>query len=1768
MHQTRIGLHVIHIPPQLAVFLDNAVLLLRLHRGLLGIGFGLDHGRIQHLAVIAELVVRSGQQVVGLGDPVLLVARQHAAGTGVVVVTIDQHQTAVHGQAILHVEHAVAVGGLDAAEVSEIVDHLAVGAEVVDVVAFLDVVAVDSNRTDAGEHVGVITEVVGRAVDFRPLTLEELGAGAVAGTLGVGHPGAGGDTVLVEDVGDAVDRLLADSHFLGGGVGIAPAGILAFDHLPAGNDLASEQEVQLAVSSLYDTAAGCNMTAGALQHIAINHIAVAGSGHHGAPFHHGLTGLAVGTPGIASLVAGGSQRQGGQFRVMGVPGIRDVGTHQLGLDRCAAVDRRRLAVAVLKVTGQNLVINGNHRIIGRLGRFLIRHVVPAIPGPDAHRQGQQGLLTGQGAVFGTGQGDGQHVLHGVDVRIGALGRHSKVVTVRIQQLVLHLVAGGDAHAVQLPGVGGIQLNVGNEGFHLRGVIGLDVHIVEGIVLGCFARIIAASQVNLGVIVSGIHLEDEGLLGNIALLVGHLEGNLVLAVCQGHIAQRGENIADKLGFHQHTVNIDLAGSSIQAGRVDALGALLVLRVLFHLGREADAVGRDDHFAIHLNRFVSGGVGDLADDGLVTVRHSCAVVQGDVVNVESQVCSRAGLDVGTDEGGAPAVALIRRIGSLQVIVTGYVNRGIHPAIGGNVLFRRTVQVLANTANGGEHEVILLAAQAAVCILDIELGLEGQAGSAFGNVNPHAQGRCILAIRHITQHLHALDVEDHVVAPACKGCISKVHGHAQRMVAILDLAIALVRNKGIQGDLLIELTRQRGRANQRIVHAVVEAPLLGIHKAHEAMDGTIFKIPAGQDLGALAELNVVVQHNFRIMLVGRDDIHSMHGFIFGSRERRTVGSDSQGTGIRIGGFPGEILGGEVHGGVVLVLGSEHLHFNGRRLAIGQHGRFLCHADRHGIGDRESEAGRENSTFVSISNAAQCVSDGHNAFLAGGGEHTVLDGAEGVVRQAPLAAGGHGHLITDSVDGHSLQGVNSIGHHIVVLRQHFHAAELGGNIALCRQDDGVDGGTLSAVRGHGTHDGSVVARALGNEGGGTAAIAVDRVDAAQSQHQFAHLVVGQAGGNRAVTAVAVDDHQRAVSLDAQHGAGGVRGGALHFRGSQLTILDQPAEVGRNDGTLVALQGLAHGEQLAGAVPVHREVGLGTLMIRRSAQHLTLVHHETIGHIAVVGQSGVHGADNLVAQGVLVVLDGLGQLLRLGQLILQGISSSICFRTHGIVVGFQHINAVVARQHIHLGGVHFEDMDNLTVIAGGIIQDDFTLNGAGQQREVLFLGDPEVVLADAGLIPAGAAALHSQGRGGRLVQLGQEGNLSSVLGQLFLGHGVHGHHGVGQIGVASGQFLVGHPGQHVFDQHPVFAFVLAVVVGNRVRKGALQLGGQHHVRRILLGRSSGRDRGHSGGHGGGGHGGQGLLVQGQQVAADEADGALVIHAVPDVAVVGLLGAGHGQDRAGLLHGADALAGSGPLLADADRVRVGPGDDAVLGQGGHVAALLQVDAGLLHQHVQVDVVVKLGGTDGVGVAGDSAVVIAMNDSGHAVVDVGDDADQLLAVDLDQRKVADGGEVVAAGADQRTHVIHFDAQVLVGAAVGELLLRQTSLGSHPVDEERSPVRLGRTVPFAVQADAILLGVAQLGLGDGDEVIAPLASQLHCGRLGSPVGFGIRIFRQHPGGEHGEDHREHQQHRNDAVSKQLVHSNPSFLVFMISAPGYAGGGRQHCGSSAAHQMTPGS
>ena len=262
------------------------------------------------------------------------------------------------------------------------------------------------------------------------------------------------------------------------------------------------------------------------------------------------------------------------------------------------------------------------------------------------------------------------------------------------------------------------------------------------------------------------------------------------------------------------------------------------------------------------------------------------------------------------------------------------------------------------------------------------------------------------------------------------------------------------------------------------------------------------------------------------------------------------------------------------------------------------------------------------------------------------------------------------------------------------------------------------------------LLAGALGQEGGGAAAVAVEGPDTAEGDHELRHLVAVEAAGEGLLAALVHDDDDGAVCLDAHEGTGSGRLGisdgvyifavlhqGIELNGDQLLLpardaVVEPAHLGLghigragNTVLLVEVDDKTGGGTPQGALAV----GVFHAVHDQGAQGLT----DQLGVFLIVGlvipvQRNVRSGDYVAVAVLLGILDLLGHDLNL------------------VLFVFQALRHFIGTGHdlgVRVMGIHLHHVAYLSLRAVLFSQNDLRLGNAGSQLPVP-LGDHFQIVA------------------------------------------------------------------------------------------------------------------------------------------------------------------------------------------------------------------------------------------------------------------------------------------------------------------------------------------------------------------------------------------------------------------------------------------------------------
>ena len=1250
---------------QLAAFFHEAIL----HDHLTISAEGVSTGRYQAVSLRRSNRVRT---ILGAGTSAI----KATANAAQIIRTIHIVQTSL-GDAILN-DVVITINFIHTVSRMYTLIRCAIGTEIIPDRRHIRIILYEA---DAGIHIVITAKVVCLAVNLNPCTRIAGRAIAVDSTLLSSNPCTTlQDAILVKGVGTSSDDLgHASIYLIGAGACIA---ITICCRLPAGFEGAVDGVVQAAVHFEDAGAGGIDLAAAFIgaDELAVNDLIVMGDddlGDDGAPIDHRLTGFAVSSVFIARFSSGSFLVQDGQLLVVDMIGRRNGG--QLGSDIDAAAE----GVAINN-TVNHFAFDVDSRLVAHFCYSIILtcNSTVAVIGPNTDRDTHQSVISFLA--------NGSFTLHCNGQQFGNL--------VIIQSDFETI---GHDSALGFPLVGIVQLQNGNQLIDAGKIRNIDVHIVDGLCLGGLAGIIVAAQFNHGI---ARNSEGTGDLSGVAQFVLNLKYNGMCTCTESNVTLGGKCIAIDGGFYHNTINGDLAGGKVERS------------IISNGCRECNIIAIDNGAVLQRNSGIGGRVSGVRNSGQLSVIYSRAVVQSNVVDVESNYISGVRLYISTDEGRRTGVCLVRRRHSRQIVVLADIDSCINPTGLGNICIGRRVQVrLLAGSSRGEHKMVLhtrcFSVNRPVCI-GIELRLERKALACcreciFGNIDPHAKGSSLLSACNVTENDYVISVKENVVSPPCKISIGIVKSPCESIVTVSNLtSIGKGRNKCVATNVIAKLTCKRIRANQRVVDAVFLAPLLGFLKAHESSLIAIFEVP--NNFGALTEFDSVSQNGFTI---SNGNINACDRFIIGRSKLEAI----QDAGSSIGNRNLNYIG--IHVDIRL---AGHSHDGQRNRTNLFRRRIRNHSGGCGKLEylRVSNSNGLGANYLATGNHL----DVHSASLAVGNELAVYNGAKGCIGQSPGCISGHIHRITMGIDCLGTESVGSAGGKNIVVGLNIHHIQHTGGGDIGSDEDAVSGGTLCAVAGNGTHGEVLFANTLGNEGGGTAAVTVGSPLTAQGQHGFTKLIAIKTNRVVGTTTVVHTDHEGTVFLNTYHRTSSSRISCTTSFSlvNKLSVLNGHAE-GNANGVqqdavfqipieLRTVECLNITGNVAFGILEYVQNGLGRGSLSLNTDALAVVDQHT-GGVGIIIKVGVHTADNVVSEVILVILGHFGQLLM----------RPVCLILR--ILG-QLIDLIVSRDDGYIGvrRVNFNNVKNLSAGAVSIVQHDFGLNSCTGHEDVIFFGDHVVI--------------------------------------------------------------------------------------------------------------------------------------------------------------------------------------------------------------------------------------------------------------------------------------------------------------------------------------------------------------------------------------------------------------------------------------------------------------
>ena len=277
--------------------------------------------------------------------------------------------------------------------------------------------------------------------------------------------------------------------------------------------------------------------------------------------------------------------------------------------------------------------------------------------------------------------------------------------------------------LSFPSVGVVELENCNELIYVSKICNVDINVVYRLCLGSFCGIVMTVKLNYRITCYG---EASGNLSGVAELILDLKDNGVLTCTESNVTLGGKHLAIDRGLYNHTVNGDLAGGEIKSC------------IISNSCRECYLITINYCAVIKRNSYVRCRIGRRSNSRKNSIIYSRAIVKSNIINVECKLCRSGGLYICTNEGRRTGVGS-RCIGihGRKIQISGNVDGHVYPARFGNICLCRRIKILANTAHGREHKVILTATPSLAIFSTVKLRLECKTRSTHRNVNPHTKG-----------------------------------------------------------------------------------------------------------------------------------------------------------------------------------------------------------------------------------------------------------------------------------------------------------------------------------------------------------------------------------------------------------------------------------------------------------------------------------------------------------------------------------------------------------------------------------------------------------------------------------------------------------------------------------------------------------------------------------------------------------------------------------------------------------------------------------------------------------------------------------------------------------------------------------------------------------------------------------------------------------------------------------------------------------------------
>ena len=505
----------------------------------------------------------------------------------------------------------------------------------------------------------------------------------------------------------------------------------------------------------------------------------------------------------------------------------------------------------------------------------------------------------------------------------------------------------------------------------------------------------------------------------------------------------------------------------------------------------------------------------------------------------------------------------------------------------------------------------------------------------------------------------------------------------------------NKGRTAQIRIQLTGKRTSAglsrpliintnNGRVINTVVLTPFSCFFKAHEACSVAVFKIE--DDFGTFAEFNCISKNGFT---VSDGNINTSNRSIGCCGKVETVKStcffirklnrDSVDINIYVC-FAGHCNNREADGTNFI-----RSRIRDDRRSCRKFENFrVCNSD--GFGTYYFAAGNDlniNFTFGSVGN-----------------EFAIFNGTEGAVRKCPGCVCRHIHCVSVGIDCFCTEGINGFRSKDIIIRYYVYNIKLTGRCNVGSNEDTVCGRTLCTIARYGTHGESFFTNTFGKEGGRTAAVAVCCPFATKSKHSFAFFIVAETNGVVCTTSIVHTDYESTVFFNTNHGTCSCCRSSFFGFGNKFAVFNNHSKgnaycmekgfVCKIAVKFFSVECFNVAGNVAFCILKNVKDGTGRSGFTFNAEILTVIN-KNAGCIGVIIKVGVHTANDVISEVLLVIFCHLGKFL-MGPV---GLLAKVL------------IDLVISGNngYVRVGRINFDYVDNLSSITSSVVENHFILN-------------------------------------------------------------------------------------------------------------------------------------------------------------------------------------------------------------------------------------------------------------------------------------------------------------------------------------------------------------------------------------------------------------------------------------------------------------------------------